>query len=363
VSNVAGNVTLARLLTATVVRASYWGVVLYAGDLLLRGTATLIVRSPGAHVVRTIDRNADLVLRRARLAIDVSAVVCFLLMTLNATGQWSLVRTSVAGALTAQWGIGGLKFSFASALVFVITLYASIVISQLLCAVLEEDVYARVVLPRGVPGTFTMLVRYGAITLGFLLAAAIAGIPLDRLAFVLGAFSVGIGFGLQTIVNNFVSGLILMFERPIQIGDTVDVGGLVGRVRHIGVRASRLETSDGAEAIVPNGELVSGRIINWTLTSRNRRIEIQVSVVRDTDPERALAVLRDAVSGTPDVLTDPAPSSLLRGFGTGTLDLSLFFWTAKFEEWTRVRSDVTVRVNQALRDAGIELASEPPPVS
>jgi small-conductance mechanosensitive channel len=208
-----------------------------------------------------------------------------------------------------------------------------------------------------------MLVRYGAITLGFLLAAAIAGIPLDRLAFVLGAFSVGIGFGLQTIVNNFVSGLILMFERPIQIGDTVDVGGLVGRVRHIGVRASRLETSDGAEAIVPNGELVSGRIINWTLTSRNRRIEIQVSVVRDTDPERALAVLRDAVSGTPDVLTDPAPSSLLRGFGTGTLDLSLFFWTAKFEEWTRVRSDVTVRVNQALRDAGIELASEPPPVS
>jgi len=358
-ANVAGNVTLARMLTATVVRAAYWGVVLYAADLLLRGTATLLVRSAATRVVRTIDQNADLILRRAYRAIDASAVVSFLLMTLNATGQWSLVWRSVGDLLTAQWGIGSLRFSFASALVFVITLYVSIVVARLLSAVLEGDVYPRVTLPRGVPGTFTMLVRYGAITLGFLLAAAIAGIPLDRLAFVLGAFSVGIGFGLQTVVNNFVSGLILMFERPIQIGDTVDVGGLVGRVRHIGVRASRLETSDGAEVIVPNGALVSDKLINWTLTSRNRRIEIQVSVARGTDAERALAVLREAVSGTPDVLADPAPTSLLRAFGASTLDLSLFFWTAGFDQWLRVRSDVTIRVSQALRDAGIELADRP----
>jgi small-conductance mechanosensitive channel len=128
------------------------------------------------------------------------------------------------------------------------------------------------------------------------------------------------------------------------------------------VRASRLETSDGAEVIVPNGALVSGQLINWTLTSHNRRLEIQVSVARGTDPERALGVLRDAVSGTPDVLADPAPTSLLRAFGASTLDLSVFFWTASFDQWLRVRSDMTIRVNQALRDAGIELA-DPPAVS
>ena len=173
--------------------------------------------------------------------------------------------------------------------------------------------YPRVSLPRGVPATVTMLARYAVISLGFLIALSIAGIPLDRLAIVLGAFSVGIGFGLQTVVNNFVSGLILMFERPIQIGDAVEVSGLVGRVRRIGVRASTIETFDGAEVIVPNGTLVSSQLINWTLSSRSRRIEIQVGVAYGTDPEKVLALLRDAPKGQPGVLSQPEPMAIFRG--------------------------------------------------
>jgi small-conductance mechanosensitive channel len=221
--------------------------------------------------------------------------------------------------------------------------------------VLEEDVYPRVPLPRGVPSTVTMLVRYGVITLGFLLALSIAGIPLDRLAFVLGAFSVGIGFGLQTVVNNFVSGLILMFERPIQVGDAVEVSGLVGRVKRIGVRASTVETFDGAEVIVPNGTLVSGQLINWTLSTRSRRIEVQVGVAYGTDPEKVLSLLREAVRGLPGVLAQPEPTAIFRAFGSSSLDFSLYFWTADFEGWTVLRSDATVRVNRALAEAGIEI--------
>lgn len=209
--------------------------------------------------------------------------------------------------------------------VLVGAVYASILVSRLIRAVLEEDVYPRISLPRGVPSTVTMLVRYTVISLGFLLALSIAGIPLDRLAIVLGAFSVGIGFGLQTVVNNFVSGLILMFERPIQVGDAVEVGGLVGRVRRIGVRASNVETFDGAEVIVPNGILVSGQLINWTLSSRHRRIEIQVGVAYGTDPEKVLALRCEAIKGHPRVLAQPEPTANFRAFGASSLDFSVFF--------------------------------------
>jgi len=232
-------------------------------------------------------------------------------------------------------------------------IYLSVLASRVIRAVLEEDVYPRVSLPRGVPNTLTMLVRYGVLAIGFLIALSIAGIPLDRLAIVLGALSVGIGFGLQTVVNNFVSGLILMFERPIQIGDAVEVGGLVGRVRKIGVRASTVETFDGADVIVPNATLVSNQLVNWTLSSRSRRIEVQVGVAFGSDPQKVLTVLREALQGVPGVMAEPAPVALLRGLGSSSLDFSVLFWTADFEGWTAVRSVATVKVYQALQDGGI----------
>lgn len=355
VSNIVGNVSLARLLTATVVRASYGGVVLYAAALILRGAATLLVGAAASRSVRTIARHRELILRRASLAISVIMVALFGYYVFASAGLIPLVREAVADTLMRRWGIGEVHFSISSALVFVAAIYASIVVSRVIRAVLEGDVYPRVSLPRGLSGTVTMVARYAVISLGFVLALSITGIPLDRLAIVLGAFSVGIGFGLQTVVNNFVSGLILMFERPIQVGDTIEVGGLVGRVRQIGVRASTVETFDGAEVIVPNGNLVSGQLINWTLSSRNRRIEVQVGVAYGTDPERVLALLRDATKTIPGVLAVPEPTAIFRGFGASSLDFSALFWTADFDRWTIVRSDATVKINQALADAGIEI--------
>jgi potassium-dependent mechanosensitive channel len=355
VANVVGNATLARLLTGTVVRMSYAGVVLYAAALLLRGTAALLVRSAAARSFRAIGRHGELILRRVSLAIDATVVVLFALVVLSSTSLLPVIGETLENLLTRRWGIGDFRFSFVSALVFVASVYASVLVSRAIRAVLEEDVYPRVSLPRGVPDTVTMLIRYGVISVGFLLACAIAGIPLDRFAMVLGALSVGIGFGLQAVVNNFVSGLILMFERPIQIGDAVEVSGLVGRVRRIGVRASTIETFDGAEVVVPNGTLVSNQLINWTLSSRNRRIEIQVGVAYGTDPDKVLALLCDAAKGRPGVLADPEPWALFRGFGPSSLDFSLYFWTSDFDNWMRVKSEVTVLVNRALRDAGIEI--------
>ena len=127
---------------------------------------------------------------------------------------------------------------------------------------------------------------------GFLLGLATLGFDLTRVTVLLSAFGVGIGFGLQEIVNNFVSGLILLLERPVKVGDTVQVGSVSGEVRHIGIRSSSLRTFDGADVIVPNGEFVAGTVTNWTLADRQRRIEIPVGVAYGSDPERVMALLR-----------------------------------------------------------------------
>ena len=352
-ANLFGNASLARLLTMTVVRAGYGGLVLYSAVLLLRGAATLLVHWASARGFRAVARHQELVLHRTFVAIHAVALFTFLLLVLFASDLVPIVREVGDSTFTRPWRLGQSSFSIASVLVFVAAVYVAVLASRVIRAVLEEDVYPRVSLPRGLPNTLTMLARYGVLTIGFLIALSIAGIPLDRLAIVLGALSVGIGFGLQTVVNNFVSGLILMFERPIQIGDAVEVGGLVGRVRKIGVRASTVETFDGADVIVPNATLVTNQLVNWTLSSRSRRIEVQVGVAFESDPEKVLGILREAVRDLPGALADPAPVAILRGLGQSSLDFSVLFWTAEFEGWTAVRSAATVKVCKALQDGGI----------
>ena len=354
-SNVAGGVSLARLLTSLVVRSAYLAVVLYAAALLVRGALSLLLSAGALGGVRTLARYRDVIRSRGTVAIDLAAVALWLFAVAANLGIQSVLRDEIGGFLGRQWGIGTVRFSFGTAIVFVATVYVSVLVSRLLRAVLEEDVFPRVELPRGAPATLTTVVRYGAITLGFLLALAVAGIPIDRLTIVFGALGVGIGFGLQTIVNNFLSGLILMFEKPIQVGDTVEVGGLSGRVRRIGVRASTIETFDGAEVIVPNGTLVSDQLVNWTLSHRSRRVEIEVGVAYGSDPRRVIALLREAALSHPGTLREPAPEGLFRGFGDSSLDFSLRFWTGDFEEWMRLRSEVAVRVHEALVGAGVEI--------
>ena len=191
--------------------------------------------------------------------------------------------------------------------------------------------------------------------MGFLIATVAAGVQLDKLSLLVGAFGVGIGFGLQNVVNNFVSGLILMVERPVKVGDTVEVGALLGEVVAIGLRASRLRTLQGAEVIVPNANLISNEVTNWTLSDRRRRFEVAVGVAYGTDPERVLALLVGVARSNARVLNTPAPTAWFAGFGDSSLDFQLLVWTGDFDDWRGVRSEITVAVNRAITDADIEI--------
>jgi small-conductance mechanosensitive channel len=187
---------------------------------------------------------------------------------------------------------------------------------------------------------------------GFLLALAAAGMDLSRVTILASALGVGVGFGLQGIVNNFVSGLVLVFERPIQAGDIVQMGSLWGRVQTIGFRASIIRTFDGADIVVPNAELISQQVVNWSRSDQLRRMDVSVGVAYGTDPHLVTRTLLQVAENHGEILKRPQPEALFESFGDSSLNFTLRCWT-HIEGFLRVRSEIIMAVNDAFQQAGI----------
>ena len=184
-------------------------------------------------------------------------------------------------------------------LLFTVTVWASFLVSKFLRFLLEEDVYSRLHLGRGIPQTISTIIHYAVLLLGFFVALAMLGFDLTKVTILAGAFTVGVGFGLQTVINNFVCGLILLFERPIKVGDVVQVDTDIGEVRRIGIRACVIRTPDGSEVIVPNGTIISNKVTNWTFSDRYRAVEVPVSVARGADQEHVVELLKSVAANHP----------------------------------------------------------------
>jgi small-conductance mechanosensitive channel len=185
-------------------------------------------------------------------------------------------------------------------------------------------------------------------------AAGLAGIDLTTFGFLAGALGVGIGFGLQNIVSNFISGLILLFERPIQVGDTVDVSGAAGSVTEIGIRASTVRTFDGAEVIVPNADLISKPVTNWTRSNSDRRFDVAVGVAYGSPLEATAQALLAAARRTAGILSTPPPEAFFQSFGDSSLGWIVRIWT-RMDESPRVLSDLKRAMSEELGKAKIEV--------
>ena len=317
-------------------------------DLLTIGLA----EGPLARL-NAVARHRALLERRVRSMLDVAAAALWVWVVLGHFDLLGPVGAVLHGVLDARLHMGALDLPVGRVLGFVAVVIGVYVTMRLVVMVLEDDVYSRMTLPRGVPYALSTLTRYGLLLTGFLLALGTLGLDLTRLTVLLSALGLGLGFGLQQVMNNFVSGLILLFERPVQVGDSIQLGDLGGDVLRIGMRSSTVRTPQGAEVIVPNSKMIEEKVTNWTLSDRRRRIELDIAVSGDPDPERIISLLGDVARRDPRVSSDPAPEALLVRFGEASADFQLRIWTDD-PDWMRLRSDLAVALQRALRAVRVQ---------
>jgi potassium-dependent mechanosensitive channel len=235
-----------------------------------------------------------------------------------------------------------------------VTLWIASTLSRFLRFMLDEDVLPHLSLPRGVPAAISTGVHYTILAGGFIVAVGAAGVDLSKFSLIAGALGVGIGFGLQNVVNNFVSGLILLFERPVQTGDLIEIGNISGEVRRIGIRSSTVRTGDGADVIVPNATLISDRLVNWTFSDRTRRFDLDIGVAYGSDANKVIAILLETARGRSEVLSLPEPVALFTSFQASAMMFQLQVW-CRVEIGGRIKSELGIALMDALRGAGIEI--------
>jgi len=355
VANVLGNVSLAEMLIGSILDSGYVGLVLYAGVTVLASVLRLLMARRALSRFSVVTRHAGPLLQSFTRLLRLGALLAWLVVVLNEFRVYRPIRDAVAGVLTHQFKFGEISLTLGGVLLFMFSVWLAFWAAKTVRVVLQEEVLPKMSLPRGVGNSISSLTYYAMVIAGLLVALAAAGFEVSQLAIVVGALGIGIGLGLQNVVNNFVSGLILMFERPIQPGDVVEVGGTSGKVREIGMRATTLSTFEGADVVVPNGVLLNEKLINWTLSDMDRRIDVNVGVAYGTDPRKVLELLLEVTRSTPGIATEPEPTVLFVGFGTSSLDFAIRSWTNNFGDWVKIRSNLTVRVHDALVAAGIEI--------
>ena len=354
-ANAIGNVTLSEQLTIIAVKGAFAAGLLYIVARVVQShyaLALAFMASRGAPMIR---RHRELLERRGRKLIRLAAVatwVVFVLWIMRIIEQFAQILVAI---LKTKWTLGPHQIAVGSIVAFFTALTLGIVAARVLRFILDEAVLPKMSLPRGVPAAISTTVKYLVVSIGFVMALLAAGLEIGQFAFLAGAFGIGIGFGLQNIVNNFVSGLILLYERPIQVGDALEVGTMRGRVQRIGIRSSTLATYDGAEVIVPNASLIATDVVNWTLSSRVRRVDIAVGAAYGSDPRFVLEVLLRTARAHEGVMNRPAPMALFTRFGESSLDFELRFWTPEFDNWVQVGSDVRTAVFAAFKDAAIQI--------
>jgi small-conductance mechanosensitive channel len=252
--------------------------------------------------------------------------------------------------------LGQTWISLASIVEFAVVIIAVVLLSRLVRRTLRTRVLAHTKLDPGQQYSLARIVSYIVLVLGLLIALETVGVNLSSLAVIAGALGVGIGFGLQNIVSNFVSGLIILAERPIQIGDRIDLGNnTVGKVERIGARATHVLTNDNIVIIVPNSEFVSGRVVNWTHVDPRVRFRVPVGVGYGSDPHVVEKLLLEVAAANSNILKDPAPGVVFKEFGESSLNFELRVWSVDAHRSGSLESQLNFAIWDKFKQHGIEV--------
>jgi small-conductance mechanosensitive channel len=355
IANIFGGVYIAEYFGTSTLFSIVIAALIYSFIQVIDGILIMIIYSKGISSLTVIKDFGPTVEKRLTGLVSLAGWTIWVLAVLKEFTIKDDVFDWFNNVFASPFKIGSTEITLLNIILFFFIIWLTITISRIIRFFLEGDVFTRLKLKKGVPGAISLMLRITIITIGFLIAIAAAGVQMEKLAILLGAFGVGIGFGLQNIFNNLISGIILAFERPINEGDIIEVGALMGIVKEIGIRSSIIKTYDGSEVIVPNGNLISNELINWTLSDQRRRGEVRIGVAYGTDPQKVLDLLLEAAESNERVLDYPKPWAIFLGFGESSLDFRLLFWIADADTRLTIQSEVTVRVNQMIKEAGIEI--------
>lgn len=253
--------------------------------------------------------------------------------------MYTMIKEGVVKIFSSSLSLGSLSFSIGNMLLFFVIIWIAHLLQQYIGSFFgdsenDDDLESKKQRSR------MMVLKLIVICLGYLLAVAASGLPLDKITIILGALGVGVGMGLQSIVNNFVSGVVLIFDRPLQIGDSIEVGENKGRVKTIGIRASTLLTEDGAEVIIPNGDLLSRPLTNWTLSNNQRRVALEFTLQTSETKDNILELIKKSLASYDDIVADREPTFLIDEVKENEIKLQVFFWCNNINKADSIKSEV-----------------------
>jgi potassium efflux system protein len=313
-------------------------------ELILFALPVPIIRQNAANIVSDIAP-----------VLILAHVVLWFLLALSYLTIFPTVDDALSALISLQFSAFSHIITPKSILVVVCAMYVTVLSSRGINAFLIQDILPRYRVTRGVQESITRLVHYGILVIGFMILMKLLGFKFGDIAIIGGALGVGIGFGLKEIVNNFVSGLILLFERPVKVGDIIVVGQDMGEVTSLGLRATTVQTYDNAEIVIPNAELITCSVTNWTLAEKRVRVKIPVGVAYGTDISSVLKILLSCADLNPTVLTKPPPSALFLVFGDSSLNFELRVWISDINDRMRVLSELNQDIENEFQIAGIEI--------
>jgi small-conductance mechanosensitive channel len=286
--------------------------------------------------------------------ISIGAFILWLSAFLKAFGIFPFFQQF----FTAFWNLGGtfgeFSVSVGDVASIILTIVISFILAEFIQVLLEKEVFSRFKVARGIPMAIGVMGKYFIITTGFFLAIASTGFDITKISLIAGALGVGIGFGLQNLVANFVSGMILIFERPILVGDIVEAEGVEGQITQIGVRASKMLTYEGAEVVIPNSNLINNKVSNWTLSNRKRRFTFNVYTNKNANPSEVVSIITTIALNNVHIIKDPAPFVIFQGQSEQSLLFNVYYW--QVGELLRTRSELNLAIYEELKAKGIEIS-------
>ena len=294
--------------------------------------------------------------QKLRKTLGVATYILWILALSWSLNYSDLILEWIGEFLQKERGLGKFTFTLGSILIFVAIIWISMLLGKMASFIFDSHDHNFTSTRNTKSGSLKLFTKLTIYILGTLLAFVAAGIPMDKMAIIFGALGVGIGFGLQNIVLNLVSGIILAIEKPMEIGDVIEIGTKSGTVKEIGFRSSQISTFEGSVVIIPNGDFISQHLINWTHSNNNsRRVDVIVGVKYGSNLEQVKKIISDIIIGNPDVSKFPAPNILIHELANSAVNIRVFFWTPDYDNWLRLRSKIYQDIYESFAANNIEI--------